>query len=68
MAAEMDRVDALMSRIYMQRCAKPEDELMAALDAETYMDAAKAADWGFVDEVIAYSAPSRTPIPREGEQ
>ncbi|HQG04322.1 MAG TPA: Clp protease ClpP [Thermoleophilia bacterium] len=52
MAGEMDRVDELMSRIYMRRCTKSEDDLRAAMDGETYMDAAEAAEWGFVDEVI----------------
>ena len=49
----LDRCSALMQRVYMDRINKSEDELVAALDAETYFDAAQAAEWGFVDEVLS---------------
>lgn len=49
----LDRCSALMQRVYMDRVTKSEDELVAALDAETYFDAAQAAEWGFVDEVLS---------------
>jgi len=52
MATELDRVGAFMSRVYMQRCTKTEEQLQTALDAETYLEADQAAEWGFVDEVI----------------
>ena len=48
----LDRVGALMSAVYMSRCSKTPDELQAALDAETYLTAGEAAEWGFVDQVV----------------
>jgi ATP-dependent Clp endopeptidase proteolytic subunit ClpP len=48
----LDRCSALMQRVYLDRITKSEEELVAALDAETYFDAAQAAEWGFVDEVL----------------
>ena len=49
----LDQVGAQMRSIYMGRCRKSEEELRAALDAETWMSADEAAQWGFVDEVVA---------------
>ena len=48
----LDRVGGIMATIYMGRCTKTEDELRAALDAETYLSADEALDWGFVTEVV----------------
>lgn len=48
----LDRVGGILSTIYMGRCTKTEDELRAALDAETYLGADEALDWGFVTEVV----------------
>jgi ATP-dependent protease ClpP protease subunit len=48
----LDQVAALMTRVYMERCTKTEDELGAALEAETHMSAEEAAEWGWVDEVL----------------
>jgi enoyl-CoA hydratase/carnithine racemase len=42
-----------MQRVYLGRVTKSEEELVAALDAETYFDAEQAAEWGFVDEVLS---------------
>jgi ATP-dependent protease ClpP protease subunit len=49
----LDRVGGIMQAIYMARCTKTEDELQAALDAETYLSADEAKDWGFVTDVVA---------------
>jgi ATP-dependent protease ClpP protease subunit len=49
----LDRCSALMQRVYLGRVTKSEQELIAALDAETYFDAQQAAEWGFVDEVLS---------------
>ena len=49
----LDQVAGIMARIYMGRCTKSEDELRAALAAETYLAAAEALEWGFVDDVVA---------------
>ena len=48
----LDRVGGLMSKVYQARTDKSPEELQAALDAETYLTAEQAAEWGFVDEVI----------------
>jgi ATP-dependent protease ClpP protease subunit len=48
----LDRVGGIMAGIYMARCTKSEDELAAALSAETYLSAAEAEEWGFVTEVL----------------
>jgi ATP-dependent Clp endopeptidase proteolytic subunit ClpP len=48
----LDRVSAIMAGIYMARTTKTEAELQAALDAETYLSADEALDWGFVTEVV----------------
>jgi ATP-dependent Clp protease protease subunit len=48
----LDRVGGIMATIYMARCTKTEAELQAALDAETYLSADEALDWGFVTEVV----------------
>jgi ATP-dependent Clp endopeptidase proteolytic subunit ClpP len=48
----LDRVGGIMATIYMARTTKTEAELAAALDAETYLSAAEALEWGFVTEVV----------------
>lgn len=48
----LDRVGGIMETIYMPRATKTEAELQAALDAETYLSAADALEWGFVTEVL----------------
>jgi ATP-dependent protease ClpP protease subunit len=48
----LDRMGGIMEAIYMARTTKTEAELQAALDAETYLSADEALDWGFVTEVV----------------
>lgn len=48
----LDRVGGIMASVYMARCTKTEAELSAALDAETYLSATEAEEWGFVTEVV----------------
>lgn len=50
------RVGQLMSKIYLSRITKSDEELQAALAAETSMTADQAADWGFVDEILTGQA------------
>jgi ATP-dependent Clp endopeptidase proteolytic subunit ClpP len=54
----LDRVGDLMSKVYLERCTKPEGELQEALDAETYLTAEQAAEWGFVDAVLESRMPA----------
>ena len=48
----LDRVGGIMATIYMARTTKTEAELQAALDAETYLGADEALDWGFATEIV----------------
>lgn len=60
----LHQVGQLMSRVYMGRCTKTEEELQAALKAETYLTAEQAVEWGFVDEAIpALAAAALAPTP-----
>lgn len=47
----LDRVGELMAKVYMGRCSKSAEELQDALDAETYLTAEEAVEWGFVDSI-----------------
>ena len=59
----LDRVGGIMQAIYMSRCTKTEPELQAALEAETYLSADEALDWGFATDVVVaqQAAASRRP-------
>ena len=48
----LDRVGGIMQTIYMSRCTKTEAELQSALEAETYLSADEALDWGFATDVV----------------
>ena len=48
----LDRVGGIMQAIYMSRCTKSEAELQSALEAETYLSADEALDWGFATDVV----------------
>ena len=48
----LDRVGGIMQAIYMSRCTKTEAELQSALEAETYLSADEALDWGFATDVV----------------
>ena len=48
----LDRVGGIMRTIYMSRCTKTEAELQSALEAETYLSADEALDWGFATDVV----------------
>ena len=48
-ADALDKIGEAMTTTYAQRCTKTSAELLAALDAETWLTAADAADWGFCD-------------------
>lgn len=48
----LERVGGIMRTIYMSRCTKTEAELRFALEAETYLSADEALDWGFATDVV----------------
>ena len=43
---------------YLEKTGKTMEELLGIMDAETWMDAQKAVEYGFVDEVMCASAPT----------
>ena len=45
---------------YVEKTGKSMEELLGIMDAETWMDAQKAVEYGFVDEVMFASAPTLT--------
>ena len=45
---------------YLEKTGKSMEELLGIMDAETWMDAHKAVEYGFVDEVMFASAPTLT--------
>lgn len=45
---------------YLEKTGKSMEELLGIMDAETWMDAQKAVEYGFVDEVMFVSAPTLT--------
>lgn len=45
---------------YLEKTGKSMEELLVIMDAETWMDAQKAVEYGFVDEVMFASAPTLT--------
>lgn len=62
-----DAYDRAQSAIYRKKTGKPDDELLAMMEAETYMTGEEAVEKGFADEVldgdrlnIAASADRRT--------
>lgn len=50
-ADSLDKIREAMVSTYLGRTTKDETELLAAMDAETWLTAADAAEWGFADEV-----------------
>lgn len=45
---------------YLEKTGKSMEELLGIMDTETWMDAQKAVEYGFVDEVMFASAPTLT--------
>lgn len=49
-----------VAAVYLEKTGKSMEELLGIMDAETWMDAQKAVEYGFVDEVMFASAPTLT--------
>lgn len=47
----LDKIRGSMTKAYMEKSGKPEEEINALLDAESWMDADEAMAAGFVDEI-----------------
>lgn len=56
-AAMLEKVDASIRADYSRKTGKPDDEVRALMDAETWMTAAEAKEAGFVDRVYEAKAP-----------
>lgn len=52
-ADEMDKIDGMLAGIYAARTGKPEADIVALLDAETWFTAQEAVGVGLADEVEA---------------
>ena len=61
-AAILGKIDALMVRIYSARTGRTPEELASLMDAETWFDAAEAAEAGFADVVIDEPAATATAL------
>jgi ATP-dependent Clp protease protease subunit len=51
LADDMDKIRESMLAIYEEKTALTHDEIIAMLDAETWMTAAEALEYGFADEI-----------------
>jgi len=56
-AAMLEKVDGTIRADYSRKTGKPDDEVRALMDAETWMTAAEAKEAGFVDRVYEAAAP-----------
>lgn len=52
MAEVMELLDTDIAASYSEKTGKPEEEMLAMMDAETWMDAETALSMGFVDEIV----------------
>lgn len=51
LAGDLDKIRQAMMTTYLRATSRSEEELVAALDAETWLTAAEAVEWGFADRV-----------------
>lgn len=51
MADVLDKITSTISSAYQKKTGKTEEEVKAAMDAETWFTAQEAKDWGLVDEI-----------------
>jgi len=51
MAELLDTIKGSISKAYISKTDKPEDEIHALMDAETWMDAEEAMELGFIDDI-----------------
>lgn len=56
-AAMLEKVDGSIRADYSRKTGKPDDEVRALMDAETWMTAAEALEAGFIDRVFEAEAP-----------
>lgn len=56
----MQTANKAVAAAYLEKTGKSMEELLGIMDAETWMDAQKAVEYGFVDEVMFASAPTLT--------
>jgi len=58
MADVMDLLDKDIAASYSEKTGKPESEMLALMDAETWMDAETALAAGFIDEIVEVKSKS----------
>lgn len=61
LAAELLPFDRAMAAIYSDRTGKSEEEVLALMDAESWIDGETAIAEGFADELLAEGAAKETP-------
>lgn len=59
-AEVLQTANKAVAAAYLEKTGKSMEELLGIMDAETWMDAQKAVEYGFVDEVMFASAPTLT--------
>jgi ATP-dependent Clp protease protease subunit len=52
-AAVLEKIDGQMAGIYAAKTGKPEDQMIAAMSAETWLNSTEARDMGLIDTVLA---------------
>lgn len=52
--AELVKFDKTISESYALRCRKKPEDLLALMKKETWLTAAEALEWGFIDEITDY--------------
>ena len=53
MSETLKTVNSAMSNAYQQKTGMSEEEILALMDKETWLDAKKALELGFIDEIKA---------------
>lgn len=66
--ADLNKMDRSLVMTYMTRFTGTEDELIALLDAETFLNADEAVALGLADEVIEYVEPQELQEPKGPEE
>ncbi len=64
-ATMLESIDAQQLKIFGEKTGLPDEEVMAMIKAETWMDSAKAAELGFIDKVVGEQRIAASAIRRD---
>jgi ATP-dependent Clp protease protease subunit len=59
MADLLEKIDQTIAADYSKKTGKPVDEMLALMEAETWIDAAEAVEMGFADRIAAAPAAAK---------